>query len=75
MTDKWRWILLVWHGWRCAVWHAEAAIRLGPRLKYAERMRDWHMHQGEQMHRALFPPPPIDFDDLMRDFRGKGTLK
>jgi hypothetical protein len=71
MTDKWRWILLVWHDWRAAVWyatwylHAEGSVR----QKFAKSMCEYHSSRREQLHRELFPPPPVEWDDVIREFR------
>jgi hypothetical protein len=69
MSDKWRWILLVWHDWRCNVWNAESYLRDEPRKKHAQVMRDYHMDRAGEMHRALFPPPPIDFQNLFEKMK------
>lgn len=80
MTDKWRWIFLIWHDWRAAVWaaemclypqeaHAGGLISTPYRYRWAETMRDFHRARAEEMYRALFPPQPMGAEDFMRMVR------
>jgi hypothetical protein len=81
MTDKWKWILMLWHDWRAAVWWAE--MRLYPREHYgniistpvryerAEAMHEYHASRARTLHKELFPPKPADIDTLVTDYMRK----
>lgn len=80
MTDKWRWIFLIWHTWRSAVWsaemclypqeaHAGGLISTPYRYRWAETMRDFHQSSAQHFHRELFPPTPIDWEEFAYRYR------
>jgi hypothetical protein len=75
MSDKWKWILYVWHGWRAAVWRAEMClyprehhgniISTPVRYDRAEAMHEYHHYAAKGLHRDLFPPePPLDMVEV-----------
>jgi hypothetical protein len=83
MTDKWRWILLLWHAWRAAVWRAEMCLypiehhsgnlRSVPyRHQHAEAMYDYHEACRNEFHRQLFPQPTISVEEAIQRYARQG---
>lgn len=69
MSDKWKWALLIWHGWRAAVWFAEKRIRTGLRLHYAEAMHGYHHYSHQELCEHLHPRPPVDEEAIFEEFK------
>lgn len=77
MTNKWKWIFLLWHSWRAACWDARMMlhpierhgdIEVVPlRYRYAEVLRDFHRHNVQHYRRELFPPKPMSREEFWRD--------
>jgi hypothetical protein len=76
MTDKWRWILMLWHDWRSAIWRAEMCLYpvehsgnmvcVPNRHTRAETMCDYHYERARRYRNELFPPEPVDLAEFMR---------